>query len=482
MPSQEARRRYRSVLIFCWLALLALGVDACTLPLGGATGTTGTTTGGGRTTDSVPTAGEPAWGFPLRPGVTGNIGLPENHPDSRLHHANYDVITDDTTNQKFNLEHGNGNGWEYASLDVGAFGGAISSSDVTDENALALAPGFVRAVQRSCNAVLIDHLNGWSVLYLHLDADRIWVPSGDSVQAGTPIGVPTTRVSGCGQDSGYQHVHFALLYQGKYVSMKGRKLCGRQVLDNGLAGVQTVSPSPSQPSAVPIGSNFIFTVPATCPSEKPMANVNVTDSSVGYRVLRGNVTGLRAQWTMPTISGPGAAGMNVSINLGCWQGNVNRASNACIGVFTYGSVQSHGSVRYATNYGTGATFTPFDLPISPGAVFAASIEQAAGSKENWTLTLANVTRGQRAQQMVTVDLAGQLSETYPTCDIGPVTQHTPANFTQVRYTNAQVRIGAERWRDLSALPYQRTEWRDGSVSVAQASGLTGGAFTIDRLH
>jgi hypothetical protein len=424
---------------------------------------------------AAPTAGhEPQWGFPFRPGLTGNIGVPETNPNSRLHDSNYDRITDDTSGTVYTF--GQGDGGDSASLDMGVYGGSIRSDDVSDENALALAPGKVLAVQKSCNAVLIDHQDGWWVIYLHLNADRIWVSKDDEVAAGTPIGVPTVSVSGCQQRSSFQHVHFAFLHNGKFVTMRNRLLCGHAVLDNGIEGVDLL---PSLTAPVPVSSNFIFAVPATCPAERSMTNAIATTGSAGYRILRGGVTGVRAQWDMPHLTGPSNAAMNVGINVGCWQGNINVDPPACIGVSIVGEILTDGSTRYRAVEESGGSAKFMSVPIAAGNHMTASITLADSDSHTWTLTLANTTQGASDQSLAQYEPV----DTYPTFDIGPGFPRNSgiATFSDVPYTNAQVRIVHGAWVDASALPYQRTEMHINDVTgklVARASTMSNSAFTV----
>ncbi|HEY7832488.1 MAG TPA: peptidoglycan DD-metalloendopeptidase family protein [Ktedonobacterales bacterium] len=435
---------------------------------------TAKTSGPAATATPAPSA--PTWGFPFRPGLTVNIGLPENHPNSRLHDANYDAITDDTTNQTYTL--GQGNGSDYASLDVGVYGGSISSQDVSDENALALAPGKVLAVQASCNAVLIDYGSGWWGIYLHLDSSRIWVAAGDTVAAGTPIGVPTVNVSGCGQNTSFQHVHFAFLHNGQYVSMRGMQLCGHAVTDDGLEGVQTVAPTPPQPTPAPFSQNIIFKVPSNCPAQRPETNMISTTTSAGYRVLTGGVTGIRAQWVMPTISGASGTAMNVAINVGTWQGDVQNHPDAEMGIFTFGTVQSDGTVQYQTTADLGSSTETLDVPLAAGDTISASIIYTGGSSNNWTYTLANLTQGRQGTLSVTV--TGD--ETLPTFDIGGISGASLANFTPVQYEHPQVQLASGGWVDLAALPYQATQFVENSQTVATAGPVGTSGFTVRRIN
>jgi hypothetical protein len=421
------------------------------------------------------------WGFPFRPGIVVNIGLPENHADSRLHDANYASLTDDIPNGR-TYQFSQGTGWDYASLDVGALGSnGIASTDVKDENVLALAHGTVLAVDHACNAVLIDYGkdaqgHAWWGIYLHLNSTRIWVQSGDTVEAGTPVGVPTQNVSGCSQISGFQHVHFAMLRDQAFVSMRGMTFCGFAMGDNGLLGVADTPPNPG------FQQNVIFTVPSSCPSEKPFLRPNPTQSSAGYRVLRGEVTGMHATIVAPTVSGAAGSGMNASINVGCWDGNDNVSSTACLGIFFDGTVQNDGSVQYSVTEEVNAVFTSaLTLSVVPGNILAFDMELATGSQDSWTYTVTNVTQGQSVNGSAMTDIAsaGHLSATYPTFDIGQIQNEGFASFTPIAYTYPQVRFGTT-WRDLISLPYQPTQLFLSGTLVGSPTTLNGTTFTVDN--
>lgn len=98
-----------------------------------------------------------------------------------------------------------------------------------------LASGRVLYWWAQCNALLIDHYNGWWAIYLHLT--DIQVSPGDQVYVNEPLGYATTHINPACETTSYPHVHFALLkatdaHHAQYVSMAGRTLCGYKVLSN----------------------------------------------------------------------------------------------------------------------------------------------------------------------------------------------------------------------------------------------------------
>ena len=62
------------------------------------------------------------------------------------------------------------------------------------------------------NAVTIDHGGGWITAYCHLKRGSVRVRSGDTVAAGTPLGLV-----GYSGNAGFAHVHLTILKDGKIV-------------------------------------------------------------------------------------------------------------------------------------------------------------------------------------------------------------------------------------------------------------------------
>ncbi|MEM6503298.1 MAG: M23 family metallopeptidase [Cyanobacteria bacterium P01_C01_bin.89] len=102
----------------------------------------------------------------------------------------------------------------------------------TDVPVLASAPGTVQAVRDGVrdyriesenefatvkgiecgNGVLMDHGNGWTTQYCHLEKGSVSVSQGDSVEAGQQIG--SVGLSG---KTTFPHVHLTIRYQGDVV-------------------------------------------------------------------------------------------------------------------------------------------------------------------------------------------------------------------------------------------------------------------------
>jgi hypothetical protein len=62
------------------------------------------------------------------------------------------------------------------------------------------------------NAVIIDHGDGWQTIYGHMRKGSLKVHSGDTVEAGTPVG--EVGLSGLTE---YPHVHFEVRHNGKVI-------------------------------------------------------------------------------------------------------------------------------------------------------------------------------------------------------------------------------------------------------------------------
>ncbi|MEM9771762.1 MAG: M23 family metallopeptidase [Cyanobacteria bacterium P01_D01_bin.73] len=102
----------------------------------------------------------------------------------------------------------------------------------TDVPVLASAPGTVQAVRDGVrdhriasesefgtvkgiecgNGVLMDHGNGWTTQYCHLEQGSVSVQQGDRLEAGDPIG----QVGLSGKTT-FPHVHLTVRYQGEVV-------------------------------------------------------------------------------------------------------------------------------------------------------------------------------------------------------------------------------------------------------------------------
>ncbi|MEM9246758.1 MAG: M23 family metallopeptidase, partial [Cyanobacteria bacterium P01_F01_bin.153] len=102
----------------------------------------------------------------------------------------------------------------------------------TDVPVLASAPGTVQAVRDGVrdyriesenefvtvkgiecgNGVLMDHGNGWSTQYCHLEQGSVSVSQGDSLEAGDQIGFV-----GLSGKTTFPHVHLTIRYQGEVV-------------------------------------------------------------------------------------------------------------------------------------------------------------------------------------------------------------------------------------------------------------------------
>ena len=89
--------------------------------------------------------------------------------------------------------------------------------------------GKVRAarggvVSRPCrNLVLINHGDGWTTSYYHLN--HIAVRDGERVDRGEFLGWTSTR-AGCGGYATGPHLHFSLKWRGDYVNIRGTAIGG----------------------------------------------------------------------------------------------------------------------------------------------------------------------------------------------------------------------------------------------------------------
>lgn len=160
------------------------------------------------------------WGFPFQAGTKVTLG------DLGLHGDNFSSAPGKQGTVSFQ-------GYKTvndASLDLLTANGASAP-------VIPLAAGKVLSAWPLCHLVIVDHLNGFYVEYLHLNVTKGLAP-GDPVTRSTILGTTTTDIN---QDTTcreryegshpVQHVHFAFILAANntYQRMIGISLCGHQV-------------------------------------------------------------------------------------------------------------------------------------------------------------------------------------------------------------------------------------------------------------
>ena len=193
----------------------------------------------------------------------------------------------------------------------------------------------------------------------------------------------------------------------------------------------------------------------------------------GYTFPVSGVTGVRAQWTQPPATGQADAHVYVWIGVGGW----NQPSLIQAG--TDGSPSDAARFAWYELLPAG----PETLPVTsiPGDKIAVSIVQLRQPRENWQITVYDLTGGQSFTQVVQYDSAG----TYPSFIIedpsegsSPTSPITPfSHWGSISFSNMQIRIGGTWKPAASVFGYQIQMIRDGRTLVTtgpldKASGFT----------
>jgi len=217
--------------------------------------------------------------------------------------------------------------------------------------------------------------------------------------------------------------------------------------------------------------------PSALPTTPPVAHVagwQEQDSPnwVGYTFLKGDVTGVRAQWLEPMVTGEKGDEEFVWLGIGGWAFTLDNLIQ--VGTFAY--FPSTGAIRQGSWYelvpvdGT-AQFRP-GINVSPGDRIFASIVELQQSARVWEMQLVDVTAGESFDRVIEFNSL----RTYPAFVVedptnGPSTARAGPydpfpHWGTVTFSSMQVRIG-EAWTSAAALrAYRWRMVRNGSVLAA----------------
>jgi len=199
----------------------------------------------------------------------------------------------------------------------------------------------------------------------------------------------------------------------------------------------------------------------------------------GYTAPGEGVTGIRAEWTEPQVSGQVNAHIAIWIGVGGW----GSTANNLIQIGTLGHVIIGRLAQHQTWY---ETVPPnywhlIMMQLAPGDRVAASMTLVPGSTRKWQLALADLTTG----QMFTTTLTFRSIQAYadfvvedPAAGTLRNTPYYPlAQFTPVTFRDAAVRYGS-RWVSLSAVPSLCVTLVRRNGALAQPGALGDSAFTV----
>lgn len=240
-----------------------------------------------------------------------------------------------------------------------------------------------------------------------------------------------------------------------------------------------VSAAARQPSSSPASGAATFppTFPAIAPVARPAGwTRDVSRHWVGYTFPTGNATGVRAEWTEPTVNGRSGTQEFVWLGIGGWDQTNSNIIQA--GTFAYfpGGGQTNEGVWYQRVPVDQKAIFPL-VGVGPGDHIYASVIQLPGGK--WRMTVADVSLPSSFSIMLNFQSLGA----YPSFvvedpDSGPLGDAGPfypfPRWRSVAFSNLQVRVGRV-WVAAASLPAIRIDMvRDGRV-LATAGPLSRGS-------
>ena len=201
----------------------------------------------------------------------------------------------------------------------------------------------------------------------------------------------------------------------------------------------------------------------------------------GYIATPGNLTGVRAQWTEPQLSGPTDTLAAIFVGIGGWAATYNKSIQ--VGVRPW--LQPDGTADHRIWYETlpAASWTLTNLSVAPGDSISASIMLAPGSSDQWQVQLSDTTSGVALQQTVTHTSARVYAD-YIVEDPDASANNGPpyyplAHFSPITFTNAQAcyQSGCVA---IDSQPLLQVSMVQSGATVVQPGPLTNGAFTVQR--
>lgn len=237
----------------------------------------------------------------------------------------------------------------------------------------------------------------------------------------------------------------------------------------------TATPSPTAtptPTSTPL--------PRAGPVSSPAGWIPVTSPNwCGYTFPRTGLTGIRAQWREPDVSGPADAIEVTWIGIGGWDYTYNNI----VQIGTYGSPNANGSHRvwYETLPPNRFQFTP--VTVAPGDDVYASIELSSTNPQTWSLLLIDVTSQQTYTHAVQFQ-SDQAYATFVTEDPDATSNNGPPyspfpQLSSVTFSNMQLRYGGG-WISAGAVYSLRVTLIQSGATLAVPGPLNAATFTLKR--
>lgn len=251
-----------------------------------------------------------------------------------------------------------------------------------------------------------------------------------------------------------------------------------------ISATPTRTPTMSAPPSPMIAQSPTPTpvvVPSAAPVEQPAGWFTTTSPNwSGYTLPRGNITGVRAQWTEPNVSNqvPGAY-MVTWVGVGGWDQSYNNIVQIGTRAYVAGGQVVH-DVWYETLppnqwYALGT--------IAAGDSVAASIVLEPGSTQKWDLSLLDLTAHQTFKITVTFSSLRVYADYIvedpdATSNNGPPYYPFPT-FAPITISKADVRY-ANDWLSIAAIPGLQVTLVQSGRTLARPGPLHNDTFTVTR--
>ena len=206
---------------------------------------------------------------------------------------------------------------------------------------------------------------------------------------------------------------------------------------------------------------------------------------VGYTFPVRHVTGVRAQWTEPRVTGKRGTEEFVWLGVGGW----NQAANNIIqdGTFAYfppGGGRNEGAWYERVPINPEALFPPRPV-VGPGDHISSTITLLAGKTHRWRMTLTDLTTGVKWTRTFWF----KSLEEFPSFVVedpndGPASTSGPffpfPRWKSVRFTSVGVRIRGT-WTPIAKLAAYRINMRRNGKTMATAGAISkSSAFTVTQ--
>ncbi|MBA3823236.1 MAG: hypothetical protein H0X24_04915 [Ktedonobacterales bacterium] len=254
-------------------------------------------------------------------------------------------------------------------------------------------------------------------------------------------------------------------------------LCGCAPQSSTAQPIVTPTLSAARTATPQVTSTPIMTPSGNAPGWTSVSSANWS----GYTLPPVGVTGVRAQWTEPQLSGTPDTSSAIWVGIGGWDATFNDVVQ--VGVRPYLRVdgtQSH-RIWYETLPPNSWHLT--DLTVAPGDAITASVTLVPSSTNQWQLALHDTTSGVSFAQTVTHTSARSYADIIVE-DPNATTNNGPpyyafTHFSPITFTSAQVNYGGG-WVAFGHIAALQVRMVQNNATVAQPGPLVNDTFTVQR--